>query len=85
MTFSDDKIISNSINVNHDAITYMLNKGYSRIKRILSDIFSTGTDDWNTIYQKIEQKTRITGDVVVTNMNRVVKKVVRHKQILEVH
>lgn len=43
------------------------------------------------IYQKIEQinsqddkkKIRITGDVVVTNMNKVVKKVIRHKRILE--
>lgn len=82
MTFSDDKIISNAINVNHDVITYMLNKGYSRTKRILSDIFSAGMDDLHTIYQK-QKKMRITGDVVVTNMNRVVKKVVRHKQILE--
>jgi predicted acylesterase/phospholipase RssA len=91
LTFPDDKIISNSINVNHDAITYMVAEGYSRTKRILSDIFSTGTDDLDTIYRKIEQsnsqedkkKVRITGDVVVTNMNKVVKKVVRHKRILE--
>lgn len=91
LTFPDDKIISNSININHDAITYMLCEGYSRTKRVLSDIFSAGTDDLHTIYQKIEQnnsyedkkKIRITGDVVVTNMNRVVRKVVRHKQILE--
>lgn len=91
LTFPDDKIISNSINVNHDAITYMVAQGYSRTKRILSDIFSAGTDDLDTLYKKIEQsnsqenkkKIRITGDVVVTNMNKVVKKVVSHKRILE--
>lgn len=91
LTFPDNKIISNSINVNHDAITYMVNEGYSRTERILSEIFSTGKDDLNTIYKKIERvnlqdskkKVRITGDVIVTNMNRVVKKVVRYKKIGE--
>lgn len=91
LTFPDDKIISNSINVNHNAIIYMVNEGYSRTRRILSDIFSNGTDDLETIYRKIEQnnllelnkKIRITGDVVVTNMNKVVKKIVRNKRILE--
>lgn len=91
LTFPDDKIISNSINVNHNAIIYMVNEGYSRTRRILSNIFSNGTDDLETIYRKIEQnnllelnkKIRITGDVVVTNMNKVVKKIVRNKRILE--
>ena len=91
LTFPDDKIISNSINVNHDAIAYMVDEGYRRTKQILSDIFAAGTDDLEAIYQKIEQinsqddkkKIRITGDVVVTNMNKVVKKVIRHKRILE--
>lgn len=91
LTFPDDKIISNSINVNHNAIIYMVNEGYSRTRRILSDIFSNGTDDLETIYRRIEQnnllelnkKIRITGDVVVTNMNKVVKKIVRNKRILE--
>lgn len=69
----------------------MVNEGYSRTRRILSDIFTNGTDDLETIYRKIEQnnllelnkKIRITGDVVVTNMNKVVKKIVRNKRILE--
>lgn len=91
LTFPDDKIISNSININHDAITYMLNEGYERTKRILSEIFSDGIDNMDAIYQRIDQanaaekkkKVRITGDVVVTKMNKVVKKVVRHNRILE--
>ncbi len=90
LTFPDDKIISNSINVNHNAIIYMINEGYSRTRRLFSDIFSNGTDDLETIYCKIEQnnlhelnkKKRITGDVLVTNMNKVVKKIVRNKRIL---
>ena len=69
----------------------MMDEGYRRTKRILSDIFAAGTEDLEAIYQKIEQinsrddkkKVRITGDVVVTNMNKVVKRVIRHKRILE--
>lgn len=91
LTFPDDKIISNSINISHDAIAYMMDEGYRRTKRILSDIFAAGTEDLEAIYQKIEQinsrddkkKVRITGDVVVTNMNKVVKRVIRRKRILE--
>lgn len=91
LTFPDDKIISNSININHDAITYMVAEGYHRTKRILSNIFLAGTNNLDAIYKQIEQinsqdgkkKIRITGDVVVTNMNKVIKKVVRHKRILE--
>ena len=91
LTFPDDKIISNSINISHDAIAYMMDERYRRTKRILSDIFAAGTEDLEAIYQKIEQinsrddkkKVRITGDVVVTNMNKVVKRVIRHKRILE--
>lgn len=91
LTFPDKKIVKNSVNINHDAITYMVEEGYNRTKRIISDIFSSGTDDLEHIYKKIEQRNlqkdkkeiRITGDVVVTNMNRMVKKVVRHKQIVE--
>lgn len=91
LTFPDDKIISNSINISHDAIAYMMEEGYRRTKRILSDIFAAGTEDLEAIYQEIEQinsrddkkKVRITGDVVVTNMNKVVKRVIRHKRILE--
>ncbi|MCQ2419045.1 MAG: patatin-like phospholipase family protein [Clostridia bacterium] len=91
LTFPDDKIISNSININHDAITYMLNEGYDRTKRILSEIFSDGVDNMDVIYQKIDRidapekkkKIRITGDVVVTKMNKIVKKVVKHNRILD--
>lgn len=91
LTFPDDKIISNSIDLNHDAIIYMFNEGYRKTKQVFSDVFSNGTDDLETIYYKIEQndslgsnkKFRITGDVVVTNMNKILKKIITKKQILD--
>lgn len=91
LTFPDDKIISNSVNISHDSITHMIDAGYERTKMILSDVFAGGTSDLDTIYERIaaraanedKKNVRITGDVVVTNMNRIVKKVVNHKRIHE--
>lgn len=52
LTFPDDKIISNSININHKAIIYMIAEGYSRTKRILSEIFSTGRKKKDPNYRR---------------------------------
>ncbi|MFQ6948275.1 MAG: patatin-like phospholipase family protein [Blautia hansenii] len=91
LTFPDDKILSNSVNIKHDSIMFMLEEGYQRTKRILSFIFADGTDNFKTIYKKINEindenskkAIRLTGDVVVTNMNRLTKKIVRNKRIIE--
>lgn len=69
---------------------YMIEEGYNRTKYILSDIFSNGTEDLEFVYSRIEQrnvkqktnKIRITGDVIVSNMNKLVKRVVRHNKII---
>ena len=91
LTFPDDKILSNSVNIKHDSIMLMLEEGYQRTKRILSSIFIAGTDNLNIIYEKINEMNaekskksiRLTGDVVVTNMNKLTKKIVRNKRIIE--
>lgn len=90
LTFPDDKIISNSIQISHASIMYMIEEGYNRTRYILSDIFSNGTEDLEFVYSRIEQrnselksnKIRITGDVIVSNMNKLVKRVVRHNKII---
>ena len=91
LTFPDVKILSNSVNIKHDSIMLMLEEGYQRTKRILSSIFIAGTDNLNIIYEKINEMNaekskksiRLTGDVVVTNMNKLTKKIVRNKRIIE--
>lgn len=90
LTFPDNKIISNSIQISHASIMYMIEEGYNRTRYILSDIFSNGTEDLEFVYSRIEQrnselksnKIRITGDVIVSNMNKLVKRVVRHNKII---
>lgn len=90
LTFPDDKIISNSIQISHASIMYMIEEGYNRTRYILSDIFSNGTEDLEFVYSRIEQrnselksnKIRITGDVIVSNMNKLAKRVVRHNKII---
>lgn len=91
LTFPDNKIISNSVHISHESILYMIDEGYRRTEDILKNIFSCGTENLEIIYSKISNRNeenlnrvvRITGDVIVTNMNKLAKKVVRHKKILE--
>lgn len=91
LTFPDNKLVSNSVNIKHESIMYMIEEGYRRTDEILSFIFAEGTDNLPSIYSRIaernlqdsKKKIRITGDVVVTNMNRLLKKIVRSKKVLE--
>lgn len=90
LTFPDNKLLSNSVLVNHNAIMQMIDSGYSRAKNTLSFIFADGTCDLDSIYAKNKEhntcadknQLRITGDVVVTNMNRMLQKLIRRKQIV---
>lgn len=77
LTFPDNKIISNSVCIQHNSIVHMINDGYSRTKEILSVIFSNGIDDLDFIHSRIAEinhfnsenrAIRITGDVIVTNL-----------------
>lgn len=90
LTFPDNKIISNSVCIQHDSIMRMLEEGYRRTRMILDAIFSEGLDDLSLIYQKIADmdvasqrsgKLRITGDVMVTNFNRLARRLIRHDRV----
>ena len=92
LTFPDDKIISNSVCIQHDAILHMINEGYNRTNKILSFIFSDGFEDLDLIHSRIAtinasnnngRAIRITGDVIVTNINKLAKKFVRHNKMAE--
>lgn len=91
LTFPDNKRISNSVRISHESIMDMMAEGYRRTREILSDIFDGGMDDLQSIYAGIERQNgedykkmvRITGDVIVTNMNKLAKKVVRSQKIMD--
>lgn len=91
LTFPDNKIVSNSVCIQHDSIVQMINEGYRKTKEILTFIFSNGLDDLDFIHKRIaalnanngNRAIRITGDVIVTNLNKLAKKVIRHNKISE--
>lgn len=82
LTFPDNKLISNSVNIKHESIMYMMEEGYKRTKGVLSAVFSEGVDNFDIVYERIgvmnslnsQKVIRLTGDVVVTNMNKLLKK-----------
>lgn len=89
ITFPDDKIVLNSVYIQHDAILHMINEGYNKTNKILSYIFSDGFEDLDLIHRRIStsnasdnnaRNIRITGDVIVTNVNKLAKKIVRHNK-----
>jgi predicted acylesterase/phospholipase RssA len=89
INFTDNKLVSNSICFKKDSIKYMINEGYAKTKRILDYIFAGGVEDTESIYARIsdlnnwhtDRSLRITGDVIVNNMNRVSKKLMRRIQV----
>ncbi len=89
VTFPSNFIVKQSIIMTKESIEYMITCGYERTKQILLDILSDGYDNLKRIYDKIEARNRnecrsrrITGDVVVTNINKLAQKIAKRKIIL---
>ena len=69
----------------------MIEDGYKKTKAVLNDVFNNGTESLDDIYLAIKERNlyfeskdvRITGDVLVTNMNKLTKKAMRRKKIIE--
>ena len=87
INFMDDKIIKGSLAFDKDSIDFMIKSGFEESMTIFDMIFKNGPDDIENVYHRIEffnelkgkKSFRLTGDVVVTNMNRVLKKIVKSK------
>ena len=91
INFTDDKIISSSLCFKLDDIENMIEEGYSKTKRIMEFAFANGVNEIESIYKKIEHLNvlngnknvrRITGDIIVDNMNKVAKKFMRKIETL---
>ncbi len=90
ITFPDMKSVRNSLLVEPKEIEHMLSEGYERTMYILRSIFANGHDDLDFIYRAIgihnthmgSPKLRLTGDVVVTNVNKALSMFLRRKNIL---
>jgi predicted acylesterase/phospholipase RssA len=90
MNFSDNTIVSNSVCLRKETIGHMIDEGYAKAKRILDYVFFDGTENTDAVYARIadlnamntNRNLRITGDVVVNNMNRVTKKLMKRLEII---
>ena len=86
INFMDEKVIKTSLAFDRDSISYMLRAGYEESMILLSLIFNNGIEDLEYIYSRIRfinelrgnKKFRLTGDVVVGNINRVLKKFITY-------
>lgn len=91
ITFPDDKIISNSVLFRPDGVDYMLERGYIHAKSVFSKLFAHGTSDMEYIFAQIskinlqnnETAFRITGDFMVTNLNKVAQKITRRCAVID--
>ena len=87
MNFLDDEIIKTSLSFDQDSVSHMIKCGYEESMTIFDVIFKKGVDDLEYIYQKNKfindirgnKSFRITGDVVLNNLNKVAKKIISYK------
>lgn len=86
ITFPCNTLIKQSLTVNQESIEHMIEDGYNRTVDILNSILHNGYEDLDYIYKAIECKNlnethslRITGDVLVTNINKVTQKFAKRK------
>lgn len=89
ITFPSNFKVKQSIIMTKESIEYMIVCGYERTKQILSKVFANGYGNLNSIYSEIENKNRteqrsirVTGDVVVTNLNKLTQKLAKRRIIL---
>lgn len=85
IVFYNAQRIKSSLRIDEEVVEIMVREGYDKASRLFDFLFADGKDDLEAVYQKkrkLEQsfllsQTRITGDVVVNNFNRIAKKMVR--------
>lgn len=88
ITFPCSSLIKQSLVFNRDSINRMIEDGYMRTMGILNSILYDGYQNLDSIYQAIKSRNlnetgslRITGDVIVTNINKVTQKLTKKKII----
>ncbi len=90
LTFPAESRIRQSVIFERQGLLSMLDLGYDRSCSTLNDIFKNGFDDKEYVYKKISEydkekkaSLRITGDVLVTNINKVAAKITGKRTIIE--
>lgn len=91
LTFPDNTIVSNSVIIQPERVEYMLERGYEESKAVFDYLFAHGTQDVASILRRQQYRNlsnsnarlRITADFMITNLNRVARKITRKKKILD--
>lgn len=91
LTFPDNTIVSNSVIIQPERVEYMLERGYEESKAVFDYLFAHGTQDVAGILRRQQYRNlsnsnarlRITADFMITNLNRVARKITRKKKILD--
>ncbi len=88
LVFAGNDLFRQSLVFDKQSVHRMIKQGESRTEQILSAVFSKGYDDLDHIYETIERSNRnsirtlrVTGDVLVTNLNRITQKFAKRKVI----
>ncbi len=87
ITFPNETSLKQSFVFQQDSIDNMLEVGYERTKNILKKYFSDGYGNLEQIYRNIDfinqnnkdSRLRLTGDVIITNFNKITQKLTRRK------
>jgi len=87
ITFPCESKLKKSVVLNKQSIEDMIKNGYSRTTYILKNILSKGYEDLDSVYRNIElmnrnsrnNRLRITGDVLVTNLNKITQRLTKRK------
>ncbi|HPE94856.1 MAG TPA: hypothetical protein PLT66_02150 [Bacillota bacterium] len=91
VTFPDRTMFSNALFVRGESIELMMNEGYAVGKAVFSELFANGAGDLEYIYSYIKKNNsnrekpslRLTTDVVISNINRLTKKITHKKEIAD--
>ncbi len=87
ITFPTNSVLKQSLIFRKESIEEMITNGYDRTNFLLNSVFAKGYQDLDHIYHAIRtmnrtqtnKSVRITGDVLVTNLNRVTRKIAKRK------
>ena len=90
MTFANDSIVRKSVIFSKDWTEKMIQDGYDQTSYCLNTVFSKGYEDCEAVYKSIDYMNRtyggkgyrISGDVIVTGINRVTQKIAKRKIVL---
>lgn len=87
ITFPCESMLNQSVVFTQESIGYMIEGGYDRTMYLLKSVFSEGYENLDYIYRTIDfmnrnnknNSLRITGDVVVTNLNKITQRLIKRK------